>query len=95
VPLLPFSKQRFDPHFPLVERLVVSKCLLIRFHSIQIVGKKGTVNVPTTLVGGTSGFQRAHVAGSGNRTVFHNVGPALLDEKESAIVLEDRYSGHG
>ena len=35
-----FSNQRFDPHFPLVKRLVVSKGLLIRFHSIQIVGKK-------------------------------------------------------
>src|SRR5436190_24370815 len=31
------------------------------------------MNVPTTLVGGTSGFHRAAVAGSGNRTVFHNV----------------------
>jgi len=73
MPLLAFSKPRFDPHFPLVERLVVSKGLLIRFDSIQIVGKKGAVNLPTAFVGGTSGFHRAAVAGSGNRTVFYTL----------------------
>jgi len=40
MPLLAFPKQRFDPHFPLVERLVVGQGLLIRFDSLQIVGKK-------------------------------------------------------
>src|SRR5438034_9952844 len=73
MPLLAFSKQRFDPHFPQVSRLVVSKGLLIRFDSIQIVGKKGAVNLPTAFVGGTSGFHRAAVAGSGNRTVFYTL----------------------
>src|SRR6516164_4263671 len=29
--------------------------------------------MPTALVGGTSDFHRAELAGSGNRTVFHNL----------------------
>ena len=53
MPLLAFLKQRFDPHFLFVERLVVGVGLPVGFRSIQIVGKKGTMHMSTTLAFGS------------------------------------------
>ena len=75
MPLVAFAKQRFDPHFAFVESLLVGEGLLIPFHAVQILGEKGTMDMPTPVAFGTIGFHRASIAGGRIRTVLHLLCP--------------------
>ena len=68
-----FRKEWFDPDFPLVHGPLVGVSLVIPFHALLIVRKKRTVDVPTTLVGSTVGFQWAGITRASSCTVFHEV----------------------
>lgn len=96
MPLLALPKQWFDPHFPFVECLMVGKGLPIGFYSVQIVGEKGPMHMPTTLAFGTGFLHRAGVADSRIGSILH-APPACLPCGMLAVigVLGDRYSGHG
>ena len=59
MPILGFRKEWFDPDFPLVHGPLVGVSQVIPFHALLIVRKKRTVDVPTTFVGSTVGFQWA------------------------------------
>src|ERR1700674_2401879 len=71
MPLLAFAKQRFDPHLALVERLLIGEGLLVPFRSMQIIRKKGTMDMPTSIAFGTLCFHRAGIAGGRICAILH------------------------
>ena len=73
MPVFGFRKEWFDPDFALVHGPLVGVSLVIPFHALLIVRKKRTVDVPTTLVGSTVGFQWAGMTRASRRTVFHEL----------------------
>jgi hypothetical protein len=73
MPVFGFGKEWFDPDFPLVHGPLVGVSLVISFHALLIVRKKRTVDVPTTLVGSTVGFQGAGITRASWSTVFHKL----------------------
>jgi len=73
MPVFGFGKEWFDPDFPLVHGPLVGVSLVISFHALLIVRKKRTVDVPTTLVGSTVGFQWAGITRASWSTVFHKL----------------------
>src|SRR5258708_14080902 len=75
MPLLAFTKERFDPHLALVERLLIGEGLLIGFHAVQIVRKKGTVHMPTPVAFGTLHLHRAGIAGGRICAILHLLCP--------------------
>ena len=80
MPVFHFRKEGFDPDFPLIHGFLVGGGLVIALHALQILRKKRTVQVPITLAWSTVEFQWAGIARASSCTVFHELGPALLDE---------------
>ena len=85
MPLLAFAKERFDPDLALVHGFLVGEGLLVALSPFHVVGKKGTVDVPTTVAFGTLRFHRAGIADRRIRTVFDFVLLFAVKRNSSAL----------
>ena len=74
MPLFAFAKERFDPDFALVHGFLVCQGRVVLLHAFLILGKKGTMHVPTALAWSTVQFHGASIAGARNRTIFNELG---------------------
>src|SRR5260370_32016905 len=74
MPLFAFAKERFDPDFALVHGFLVSQGRVVLLHALLIIGKKGTMQVPTTVAWSTVQFHGASITGACNCTIFNELG---------------------
>jgi hypothetical protein len=71
MPIFGGSLQWLNPDPSCVHGFLVSKRLMIAFHSFEGVGVKRAMDLPTTLTGSTLGFARAGIARSCLGRVLH------------------------
>jgi len=78
MPLLAFSKERFNPDATLAHGFLVGWCLVVALHTFKIASMERPMYLTTLMTGSTLRFERACIAGG-------SIGSILLGSLSEAV----------
>src|SRR5256714_330307 len=71
MPFFGLGEERFDPHFAFVHGLLIGESLVIALHTVQVIGVKRTMQLPTVVTLRTLRFDWTGIAGGWVGTILH------------------------